>query len=221
MKTIEIEQIQKEMRTFKQKPEDMTYLTELSTVRIIEQIEKNEKRYYLTNKSNNVFFHNVNIKEMNKLHPLCEASIYEENKYFISINPMRDISYNELKNLLHLAYSRYLRFELGKKYRTKEPPIKMDIIIEEKDEEIKFNHIHIITKTPLHLWEFLYFIGIIYYYMRYEIFNIDIKSVDIFDEAGAFNYINKTKIVDAEDEKGNKIKKVITKNQILMNETYI
>lgn len=220
---IENKQIKQSIKTFKQKPEDMMYLTGLSTKSIVEKITKIGKEYYLTNKRNNVFFHNVNIREINKLHPLADSSIYEKNKYFISINPMKDVSFNDLKYLLHLAYSRYLRFELGKKYRTKEPPIKMDIVIEEKDEKIKFNHIHIIIKTPLHLWELLYFVGILYYYMRYEIFNIDFETVDIFDELGAFNYMYKTKIVDAEDEKGEgiKIKKVISKNQILMNETFI
>ena len=204
------------MRNIKKTPIDMTYLTNLSMNKFI------DNNNIIINVENDGKIIKTNIKELNKENPLSINLLKEPiSKYFISINPMKEISYNKLKYILHLAYSRYLRFELGKRCRDIEPPIKMDIVIEEKDEKIKYNHIHIITKTPLLIYDIIYFVGILYHYMKQDIPNINILTENIIDECNVFNYISKTKIVDSIDEEGKKTKKVISKEQFLMNETYI
>ena len=180
------------MRNFKNTMIDNEYLQFISTKKI--------KGF---NENNNVIFHNVNIKELTKENPLTDLSITEKNKYFISINPQNDISCNELKNLLHLAYSRFLRYELGKKYRQKEPPYKMDIVIEEKDNKIHHNHIHILVKSEVYLWDLICFIGILFYFMKEKISTINFMTENVYDEVGNLGYMLKRP------------------NTILMNETDI
>ena len=203
------------MRNIKKTPIDMTYLTNLSMNKFI------ENNNIIINEENDGKIIQTNLKDLNKDNPLSIKLLKEPLQYFISINPMREISYNKLKYLLHLAYGRYLRFELGKRYRDIEPPIQMDIVIEEKDEKIKYNHIHIITKTPLFIYDIMYFIGILFHYLRQSIPNLNMFTENILDECKVFNYINKTKVIEIKDEKGKKQKKVVSKEQVLMNETYI
>ena len=71
------------------------------------------------------------------------------------------------------------------------------------------------------IYDIIYFVGILYHYMKQDIPNINILTENIIDECNVFNYISKTKIVDNIDENGKKTKKVISKEQFLMNETYI
>ena len=207
------------MRNFKMTPVDMDYLVSLS---IHNLPNVNENNNIIIKELNDDKIVETNIKTLSKNDDLLNRLLREPKNYFISINPMQDISYNRLKEVLHFAYSRYLGFELGKHYRQKEAPIKMDIIIESKDNKISFNHIHIITKTQLFIYYMIYFQSILYYYMSQSLKNINILSESIYsNELDTFNYINKTTIVDGIDDSGNKQQKVITKDQILMDETYI
>lgn len=198
------------MRNFKKTLIDTLFLT---TMPVIE-----DNNNVIINERNDDEIVSTNIKQITDL----SAFDTKPRNYFISINPMRDLTYNRLKELLHLAYSRYLYYQVGKKYRQKEAPIKMDIIIESKDDKISFNHIHIITKTQLFIYDYIIFQSILYYYMSQSIANINVLGESIYtNELDTFNYINKTAVVDWYDENGHKHQKVIAKDQILMNETYI
>ena len=198
------------MRNFKKTIIDTLFLT---TMPVIE-----DNNNVIINERNDDEIVSTNIKQITDL----SAFDTKPRNYFISINPMRDLTYNRLKELLHLAYSRYLSFELGKHYRQKEAPIKMDIIIESKDNKISYNHIHIITKTQLFIYDYIIFQSILYYYLSQSIANINILGESIYtNELDTFNYINKTEVGEWLDENGHKHQKVITKDQILMNETYI
>lgn len=198
------------MRNFKKTLIDTLFLT---TMPVIE-----DNNNVIINERNDDEIVSTNIKQITDL----SAFDTKPRNYFISINPMRDLTYNRLKELLHLAYSRYLYYQVGKKYRQKEAPIKMDIIIEGKDNKISYNHIHIITKTQLFICDYIIFQSILYYYLRQSIANINVLGESIYsNELDTFNYINKTAVVDWYDENGHKQQKVITKDQILMNETYI
>lgn len=198
------------MRNFKKTIIDTLFLT---TMPVIE-----DNNNVIINERNNDEIVSTNIKQITDL----SAFDTKPRNYFISINPMRNLTYNRLKELLHLAYSRYLSFELGKHYRQKEAPIKMDIIIEGKDDKISYNHIHIITKTQLFIYDYIIFQSILYYYLSQSIANINVLGESIYtNELDTFNYINKTAVVDCYDENGHKQQKVIAKDQILMNETYI
>lgn len=198
------------MRNFKKTIIDTLFLT---TMPVIE-----DNNNVIINERNNDEIVSTNIKQITDL----SAFDTKPRNYFISINPMRDLTYNRLKELLHLAYSRYLYYQVGKKYRQKEAPIKMDIIIEGKDDKISYNHIHIITKTQLFIYDYIIFQSILYYYLSQSIANINVLGESIYtNELDTFNYINKTAVVDWYDENGHKQQKVIAKDQILMNETYI
>lgn len=198
------------MRNFKKTLIDTLFLT---TMPVIE-----DNNNVIINERNDDEIVSTNLKQITDL----SAFDTKPRNYFISINPMRDLSYNRLKELLHLAYSRYLYYQVGKKYRQKEAPIKMDIIIESKDNKISFNHIHIITKTQLFIYDYIIFQSILYYYLSQSIANINVFGESIYtNELDTFNYINKTAVVDWYDENGHKHQKVIAKDQILMNETYI
>lgn len=198
------------MRNFKKTLIDTLFLT---TIPVIE-----DNNNVIINERNDDEIVSTNIKQITDL----SAFDTKPRNYFISINPMRDLTYNRLKELLHLAYSRYLYYQVGKKYRQKEAPIKMDIIIEGKDNKISFNHIHIITKTQLFIYDYIIFQSILYYYLSQSIANINVLGESIYtNELDTFNYINKTAVVDCYDENGHKQQKVIAKDQILMNETYI
>lgn len=208
------------MRTIKKTPIDMMYLTSLA---IHNLPNVNDNNNIIIKELNDDKIVETNIKELSKDDDLINRLMFQEPKnYFISINPMRDLTYNRLKELLHLAYSRYLGFELGKHYRHKEPPIKMDIIIEPKDNKILYNHIHIITKTSLFLYDMVYFQSILFHYLKQSLPNVSILGESIYtNELDIFNYISKTKIIEQEDEQGKQQQKVISKDLILMNETYI
>lgn len=208
------------MRNFKKTPIDLSYLTSLSLHNLP---NVNDNNNIIIKDLNDDKIVSTNIKTLSKDDDeMITRLVIEPRNYFISINPMRDLTYNRLKELLHLAYSRYLSFELGKHYRQKEPPIKMDIIIEGKDNKISYNHIHIITKTQLFIYDYIIFQSILYYYLSQSIANINVLGESIYtNELDTFNYINKTAVVDWYDENGHKQQKVIAKDQILMNETYI
>lgn len=208
------------MRNFKQTPMDMTYLTSLSINNIP---NVNENNNIIIKELNDDKIVETNIKQLSKNDEMTTRLAFQEPKnYFVSINPMQEISYNRLKELLHLAYSRYLAFELGKHYRQKEPPIKMDIIIEPKDNKISFNHIHIITKTSLFIYDMIYFQSILFYYLKQSLANVSVLSESIYtNQLDTFDYINKTKVIDYIDEQGNKQQRVISKDLLLMDETYI
>lgn len=114
----------------------------------------------------------INELEINDIIRKTNVDIYSPNyKYFISINPKMNISKNKLKDIFSKAYQRYLHYQLGKKYRNKPIPFKFDYVIEEKDEKIKFNHIHILTEN-ISIYELQIFQNILFIYLRNDCQNI-------------------------------------------------
>lgn len=102
------------------------------------------------------------------------VDFYNSNyKFFISINPKMNISKNKLKDIFAKSYQRYLHYKLGKKYRNKPIPFEFDFVIEEQDDKIKFNHIHILTEN-ISIYDLQIFQNILFIYLRNDCPNISI-----------------------------------------------
>lgn len=95
-----------------------------------------------------------------------------------------NISKNKLKDIFAKAYQRYLHYKLGKKYRNKPIPFEFDFVIEEKDEKIKFNHIHILTEN-ISIYELQIFQNILFIYLRN-----DCQNISFFTENSNDNVIS-------------------------------
>jgi len=182
---------------------DTMYLTQISTDN------------YSEKKSSSTLI--INGIDYNILNKKSNINLFlNEYEFFISINPMRHIGITKLKELLHIAYSRYCRYINGKKYRQCEKPVKLDFVIEEADDDIKFNHIHIMTNTKLSIINFQKFIGNLIAFFQEEIPSINFYSENITDKSGVLTYMLKHHIVEGDGHK-----KVISSDIKLMNETYL
>lgn len=116
----------------------------------------------------------INELDINEVIKKTNVDIYSRNyKFFISINPQMNISKNKLKDIFAKSYQRYLHYQLGKKYRNKPIPFKFDFVIEEQDEKIKFNHIHILTEN-ISIYDLQIFQNILFIYLRNDCPNISI-----------------------------------------------
>lgn len=116
-----------------------------------------------------------------------DLSNIPEQQYFISVNPKKHISANKLKEILKYSYRRYSRYKLGKNYDLQDYPIKLDIVLEKSNNDVYFNHFHIITETmPIN--DFIIFLAIIYLYMTQEIPHIDIMAEDCPEQLNALTY---------------------------------
>lgn len=188
------------MRTFKRTLIDEMFLLQSST-----------DNYTDSNSSSTILINGI---DLNNLLQKSNIDLYTPKyDFFISINPMRHISVEKLKEYFHLAYSRYWRFISGKKYRKTEYPILLDFVIEEADNKIKFNHLHILTNTKLSIYDFQLFIGILFCYLRAEIKSINILSENVIDKGNTLSYMLKNHIV------GKNKNIVISSNIKLMNQT--
>ena len=127
----------------------------------------------------------INEIDINEVIKKTNVDIYSSNyKYFISINPKMNISKNKLKDIFAKSYQRYLHYNSGKKYRNKPIPFKFDFVIEEQDEKIKFNHIHILTEY-VSIYDLQIFQNILFIYLRN-----DCQNISFFTENSNDNVIS-------------------------------